>query len=125
MRILVTVLVLSSLAQPALAEDWKRLQDRGYSVMELDVQSISSSGAFKTATIREVFARPDTLSNGKQYEARNMALKIDCTKGAAAIRKITYLYHGSPIYTLQVPPDRLEFQSMEKRGVLARLVCDA
>ena len=124
MRILLTTLVLSSLAQLALAEDWKRLQDRGYSLMELDVQSISSSGAFKTATIREVFAQPDTLSNGKKYEARIMALKIECTQGAAAVRKITYLYRGSSIHTLQVPPDQLEFQPMEKHGVLARLVCN-
>lgn len=120
--IFITLLLLHQISNGA---DWKMLQDRGYSKMEIDMQSLSSSRPLKQVTIREVFSTPEQISSGEKYNVREMLLKVNCTNKSSAIQKITYYLEGSLVQTLPILPDRMQFLPMAGDGVFSRMVCTA
>lgn len=118
-----TLIIALILPQLSSGADWKVLQDRGYSVMEIDMQSISSSGASKQVTVREVFSKPEQISSGEKYNVREMYLKVNCVAKSSAIQKITYYLDGSLVQTLPIPPERLQFLPMAGDGTFSGVVC--
>jgi hypothetical protein len=121
------IILIVSLFLPQIASgaDWKMLQDRGYSVMEIDMQSFSSSGALKQVTVREVFSTPEQISSGEKYNVREMFLKVNCAAKSSAIQKIAYYLDGSLVQTLPIPSERMQFVPMAEDGAFSRVVCVA
>ena len=118
--ILIIALLLPQLSPAA---EWKQVQDRGDSVTEVDMQSISRAGAMRQATVREVFKRPDRLSSGKDYDVREMHMQVNCGEKSAAIRKVLYYLKGKLVHTLTVPPQRAEFMPMAGDAEFSGIAC--
>lgn len=120
--ILIIALLLPQLSPGA---EWRQVQDRGYSVMEVDMQSVSRIGAMRQATVREVFRQPDKLSSGKDFDVREMHMQVNCGEKSAAIRKILYYLKGKLVHTLTVPPQRAEFIPMAGGAEFTGIACAA
>ncbi len=105
--------------------DWEQLEDTGYSVMEINLHSISSSGALTHVDVREVFSLPEHMDSGTEYDLRVIHMAVKCAEDTTAIEQITYYLNGLPVQTMTVPADRLEFLSMAADPAFSHMVCAA
>ena len=110
-RIAIIAIVLATLAYPlcAVAEDWRRLQERQASTVDVDLQSVAPLGNLKQVVTREIFTSLRKNPRSKEYDETQTLLQIDCAGAKAALKEVTYYLQGQALDTVTIQPQNLSF----------------
>lgn len=103
------VLAAFAYSPSAVAGDWRRLQERQNSTVDVDLQSVAPLGNLKQVVTREIFTTLRKNPRSKEYEETQMLLQIDCAEAKVALKEITYYLQGRAQDTVTIQPQNLSF----------------
>lgn len=113
-------------AIPCFAKDWRRLEDRQSSTIDVDVESVAADEGLRQVLTRELFVAARKNSGKRDYDETQMLLRVDCERREAALREITYYLDAQFQEKVTIPPPNLSFHRRfhgEGRKVFWSLVC--